>query len=198
MGISSWTAERENLLIDLKHKGLSASEIGARLGSTRNSVLGKLHRMGLATPLEDFDFWTDQEVEVLKKEWNTGKSVTEIGQELFAQCGKNRTNHGIVGKAERLGLVKRMTIKVKLRSTLQYDYAASEEGVRKRLAEHPSLNIPFFDLQEFHCREITGTGPDGLASYCGHPRQTEKSYCEFHQSVNCHVITPVNRVYYRG
>lgn len=45
----SWTDERVESLKQLWKDGLSASQIAARLGSvTRNAVIGKVHRLGLA------------------------------------------------------------------------------------------------------------------------------------------------------
>ncbi len=44
-----WNDERVELLKKLWGEGLSASQIAARLGSvTRNAVIGKVHRLGLA------------------------------------------------------------------------------------------------------------------------------------------------------
>ena len=44
-----WTAERVESLTKLWQEGLSASQIAARLGDvTRNAVIGKVHRLGLA------------------------------------------------------------------------------------------------------------------------------------------------------
>ena len=46
---SRWSNERIELLIRLWGEGLSASLIAARLGDvTRNSVIGKVHRLGLS------------------------------------------------------------------------------------------------------------------------------------------------------
>ena len=46
----NWTGERAELLKKLWGDGLSASQIAAELGGiTRNSVIGKAHRMGLET-----------------------------------------------------------------------------------------------------------------------------------------------------
>lgn len=42
-----WTAETIEALAALQAEGLSASQIGARLGCSRNAVIGKLHRLGL-------------------------------------------------------------------------------------------------------------------------------------------------------
>ncbi len=44
----NWTETRiEQLRTMWLDEGLSASQIGARLGTTRNSVIGKVHRLGL-------------------------------------------------------------------------------------------------------------------------------------------------------
>ena len=46
----SWTEERVATLKELWEKGLSASQIATELGGvTRNAVIGKAHRMGLAS-----------------------------------------------------------------------------------------------------------------------------------------------------
>jgi GcrA cell cycle regulator len=45
----SWTDERVESLKKLWQEGLSASQIASRIGSvTRNAVIGKVHRLGLA------------------------------------------------------------------------------------------------------------------------------------------------------
>lgn len=46
----SWTDERVKLLSKLWQEGLSASQVAAELGGgvTRNAVIGKVHRLGLA------------------------------------------------------------------------------------------------------------------------------------------------------
>ncbi|MAN81484.1 MAG: global cell cycle regulator GcrA-like protein, partial [Magnetovibrio sp.] len=43
-----WTPQRVNALIALWDEGLPTSEIGRRLGITKNAVIGKVHRLGLA------------------------------------------------------------------------------------------------------------------------------------------------------
>lgn len=46
--VHEWTEERVAELTKLWESGLSASEIGRRLGITKNSVVGKARRMDLA------------------------------------------------------------------------------------------------------------------------------------------------------
>ena len=44
---ADWTPERVAALIALWNEGHSTSEIGRRLGITKNAVIGKVHRLGL-------------------------------------------------------------------------------------------------------------------------------------------------------
>ena len=47
MAAVDWTPERTKILIALWEEGLPTSEIGRRLDVTKNSVVGKVHRLGL-------------------------------------------------------------------------------------------------------------------------------------------------------
>ena len=47
MSSVEWTPERIKLLIGYWEEGLPTSEIGRRLGVTKNAVVGKVHRLGL-------------------------------------------------------------------------------------------------------------------------------------------------------
>ena len=50
----NWTDDRVELLKKLWNDGLSASQIAAELGGiSRNSVIGKVHRLGLSGPGEE-------------------------------------------------------------------------------------------------------------------------------------------------
>jgi GcrA cell cycle regulator len=49
MTIGTWTAERIEQLRNFADSGLSSSQIAAEIGVTRNAVIGKLHRLGLAS-----------------------------------------------------------------------------------------------------------------------------------------------------
>lgn len=52
MGRRSWTQESIDLLRSMWNCGHSGGQIGLELGVTRNSVIGKAHRMGLSKPRE--------------------------------------------------------------------------------------------------------------------------------------------------
>lgn len=48
MTTATWTAERIDQLRNFVVTGLSCSQIAAEIGITRNAVIGKIHRLGLA------------------------------------------------------------------------------------------------------------------------------------------------------
>ena len=48
--------------------------------------------------------WTDERVEILKKMWGEGQSVSQIAEELGGV-----TRNAVIGKVHRLGLSKRAT-----------------------------------------------------------------------------------------
>lgn len=47
MSAEEWTPDRIKVLMALWEEGLPTSEIGRRLGVTKNAVVGKVHRLGL-------------------------------------------------------------------------------------------------------------------------------------------------------
>ena len=47
---AGWTTERVEILKKLFDAGLSCSQIAGEIGTTRNAVIGKMHRLGLSRP----------------------------------------------------------------------------------------------------------------------------------------------------
>jgi GcrA cell cycle regulator len=47
---AGWTPERIEILKKLFDAGLSCSQIAGEIGTTRNAVIGKMHRLGLSRP----------------------------------------------------------------------------------------------------------------------------------------------------
>jgi len=87
-----WTPERIQALIAMWNEGLPASEIGRRLAVTKNAVVGKVHRLGLAKrritapPKETVDRGDVVRLESLKADmcsWPTG----DPGDDDFRFCG---------------------------------------------------------------------------------------------------------------
>jgi hypothetical protein len=187
-----WTDERVTELRDLRSRSLSVSAIGARMGVSRNSIIGKLYRMGCNCPEENQDAWTPFEIETLKIVWATGATVREVMAEIRRICGTNRTTRAISAKADRIGLTKRMR-KKRMKS---WAFGPDPQPVKVQ-TECAPLNIPLMKVEAFHCREVVGRGDDGLALFCGHPRIDEYSFCAFHKQINYHKPNPNLRNMFR-
>tara|TARA_B100000315_G_scaffold61414_2_gene55760 strand:+ start:688 stop:1050 length:363 start_codon:yes stop_codon:yes gene_type:complete len=85
-----WNAERVEELTKLWATGLSASEIGRKLGITKNAVVGKVRRLDLAmrrqpaTPKVDRKVITLDSLKANMCSWPNG----EPGTPEFRFCGK--------------------------------------------------------------------------------------------------------------
>jgi len=78
-----WTEENINKLIELHKQGLTYSEIGRELGVTKNSVTSKVQRMinfGILESRMDHILWSEEDLEMLFKLREDGKTWAEIGQ----------------------------------------------------------------------------------------------------------------------
>jgi len=97
MSTIEWTPERIAALIALWNESLPTSEIGRRLGITKNAVIGKVHRLGLtkrrASPKAE-----DEPIQLIRLDslnstmcsWPVGNP----GEEAFHFCG----DEVVVGK----------------------------------------------------------------------------------------------------
>ena len=92
----AWTDERVELLKKLNADGLSASQIARVLGgTTRNSVIGKLHRGGIITSQEPT--WPPEKIERLRALVEAGLPASKIADEL----GGGITRRAVIGKMRR-------------------------------------------------------------------------------------------------
>jgi hypothetical protein len=61
------------------------------------------------------------------------------------------------------------------------------------MTDKSPLDVPLMQLQRHHCREVTGTGEDGLAAYCGQPISGRTSYCDQHRRSNLVMVAHATR-----
>jgi GcrA cell cycle regulator len=178
----AWTEERIELLKKLWLEGeLSASQIAAQLGgTTRNAVIGKVHRMGLG----------GRAAAVLAKKSPPRKKTT-------AKTAKRVTK-----------LRQSKDVKKKNTSPKSNDVRKEPENNGKKLVNPllnpieelvipPSERTTIMNVKEYQCRWPIGDPNDESFHLCGRERLDEKPYCEFHarksyqtvQRGSCRVLT---------
>lgn len=191
-----WKPEKNEALIKAWLAGDSIRTIATALKVSHPSILKHASRLGLKGRPRISENWTAEKVERLKELWPLKEfPAVAIGEKI------GMSKKAVIGKAWRLklptknwsnqytGKPKVSAIKTKVsrngggRSTTKGMRAALRVVELKQIATRVdpvvSLNVGLLDLQEFHCRWVTGTGDDGLATYCGHEK-AYRSYCAHH------------------
>lgn len=162
-----WTEERVGALKQLWSEGLSASRIAGQLGCvTRNAVLGKVHRMGLA-----------------------GRATTSREAALFG--GLTKRQRARIGRANALQFAARSE---SVKAAIARSRTTEAEWISERL-ERPSPRPPerqtvksllpplvarvsFADLEDHHCRMPVGDPGDAGFGFCGQTPVPGVPYCE--------------------
>lgn len=150
-----WDEHREATLRHLWSAGLSASQVAERLGGlTRNAVIGKVHRMGLAARSPN------------RKLRDTRKRSERYAAKRQERLLKMRAKAR--GKAKAVGQRAIM--------------AALREGATPLpMADAPSPHpVKHDDLEPHHCRWPIGDPREPEFHFCGATKVTGLPYCTGH------------------
>jgi GcrA cell cycle regulator len=151
--MSNWTDERVETLKSLWAQGLSASQVASRLGNvTRNAVIGKVHRLGLA-----------------------GRATAS----RIRPARRGRVSR-LPLRPTRLQFHARRNLAPKPVAALASQTAALQ--IAPTFAPEPPepLGIVLLDLSETMCRWPIGDPSMPGFSFCGHVRAPGTTYCEHH------------------
>lgn len=161
----------------------SASEIAEKFGVSRNSVIGKIHRLEtrarIATRKPDRRHWSDEAISIMRELWRDNS--TGVIAAALAERGYFYTHQAVCMKGLRIGLphkgrggVNRMSP-----TTITRRKVGSQRPKDARFArtEPESLNLSLLDLEPGQCRWANGDRP---YLFCGHPVEEGHSYCPHH------------------
>ncbi|MDX2264162.1 MAG: GcrA family cell cycle regulator [Hyphomicrobiales bacterium] len=156
----SWTDERVEVLKKLWTDGLSASQIAGRIGGgvTRNAVIGKVHRLGLA-----------------------GRATT-------SRMRSARPRARILPFPQRAPAVQYRTQgSAALKALLAPEYKAEVHVLPlptpEDLAVAVGERIALLELKECMCRWPIGDPQDEQFRFCGRKTAAGATYCEHHSAI---------------
>ncbi len=156
----SWTDERVEILQKLWKDGLSASVIAGRLGEvTRNAVIGKVHRLGLAGRA------TTSRVRLSRPV----RSRTIAGNARAAHSGAFRGNSQFADKRPRPRNAGPQRPKV--------------PKAMPPLEDAPDIRFGIGDLTPTVCCWPIGDPKRPDFQFCGRDRADRRPYCPHHQAL---------------
>lgn len=148
-----WSQELEDNVVADWTNGLSASQIGAKYGLSRNSVIGKIYRLNLPPRAKDLKV----------------RSVV-----VTAKRRRDRSK-----EIERYRLKRQLAREQRERD--KQLVAATVPFNDKLDAENPGVGI--LDLGFRSCRSVLRYSPGGLPLYCGEATQEGHSFCPRHSAI---------------
>ena len=160
----AWTDERVEQLKKLWSEGLSASQIAGRLGGvTRNAVIGKVHRLGLAGRA------------------TTSRMKTHRARPRMATAAAGGTTANAASTAKRQPKPARFASvgNPALRALYQPEaepFVPSIEELDIPLKERKTIQT----LGECHCRWPIGDPQNADFHFCGKEKVAGLPYCQFH------------------
>jgi hypothetical protein len=173
-----WTADRIDTLRRMHHAGSTCRDIGAAIGTSRNSVIGKLHRLGLAKALNATE-WTPERLSTLRVMHISGVPYKQIA----AACGA--PEHACRQKASRMGLAPRPHNSLKRRAPSNRaprDYTPKViEGI-----DAPSIDQAADIVDATGCLWAITPHHVGKGDhlFCNHPKDGASQYCAYHAEMN--------------
>lgn len=168
----AWTDEMVEDLRKMWHEGLTTGEIGKRLGVSKNSIVGKVHRLGLSGRPSP-----------IKKKNEPAKEKNETPKEAAKKEEKNAKK----AKPEK-------NIKEDNTSKPEIETKVSEVEVKETRieiirnstkVEHPKQHnkVMLTDLDNHTCRWPIGDPKDENFHFCGKKIKIGQTYCEEHANI---------------
>jgi GcrA cell cycle regulator len=152
-----WTEDRVEMLKKLWADGLSASQIASRLGGvTRNAVIGKVHRLGLAG-------------RATTSRSRTPRPRNRVSHLPLRPTRVQYRTHGNAALKPVYMPVEQPTVAL-----------AIVPSVVRELDVPSALRVDLLDLREHMCRWPIGDPQDEQFHFCGRHKASGISYCDHH------------------
>ena len=169
----AWTEERVKMLLQLREEGKTSSQIAEALGdTTRNAVIGKIFRLGLAKP-------------------SKRKPAQDAAEERISNRGNSPEKRGGTTGAAESASPENPGTETAGEPSSESDFARSVEDAAHvvgmdetmtlvKKAERDAKRLSLLELTERTCKWPVGDPSTDDFWFCGLPSKTGKPYCEAH------------------
>src|SRR5574344_2551111 len=176
--VMAWT---DKMVEDLKimwKQGLTTGEIGKRLGVSKNSIIGKVHRLGLSGRPSPIKKKTDTQVAPKIEDKPTSKPSTSQAEKPLEKA----KTKPIQEKTPQLPKGNKLSTPTELSSEKS---AQRMETIRNSMqVNHPHKHhkVSLTDLDNHTCRWPIGDPKDDTFHFCGKKVKIGQTYCDEHSA----------------
>lgn len=157
----AWTDEMVNQLREMWKEGLTTGEIGKRLGVSKNSIVGKVHRLGLSGRPSP-----------IKKKDTTDSTP--------ANNNKTETKNNIVKEKAEPKVSKKITEEKEEKIEKAEPSVQTVEPIKNK---HHHGKTMLTDLDNHTCRWPIGDPKDENFHFCGKKIRLGQTYCDEHANI---------------
>ncbi len=154
----AWTEQMVEDLRTMWKQGMTTAEIGKKLNVTKNSIVGKVHRLGLS----------GRPSPIKKKDENVAENNVETSAAVqpATEAKPVSSSAKSTGKAEKFVAESRPVVS-----------SASQNDVAKKGI------VSLVDLDNHTCRWPLGDPKDENFHFCGRKIKIGQTYCEEHANI---------------
>lgn len=182
-----WDSVALKKLKALTGKGLSTSEIGKRLGMSKNAIVGKLNRLGWNAKAGGAATTKEAEVKTVSKKSTVKKAAVAVeGKKPKAKESEKKTKVSVknAGVAKTAAKGKEVVAVAKVVKATEDKNAKSESKMSaKNLAMHQRIvqhSLEMANLKPNQCRWPIGDPDSEHFHFCGETVFVGKPYCYEH------------------
>lgn len=168
----AWTDEMVEELKKLWKEGVTTGEIGKRLGVSKNSIVGKVHRLGLSgrpSPIKRKDD---------NKEVVEAKPTTKLAPEKAPEKKAKETK---AVKAEKKEIKKEVVEEKYIVAAEEIEVYEEVIEVKTKTAQNGKIGVA--DLDNHTCRWPIGDPKDENFHFCGCKVKLGQTYCDEHAAI---------------
>lgn len=180
----AWTDQMVEDLRVMWKQGMTTAEIGKKLGVSKNSIVGKVHRLGLSgrpSPIKKKESSDAAEVTAAPKEKSTNSEKEVAKKTVERENDKPQVSKTVAPaadkKAEKLETEKQEPAKITPKEEPEVKECFKSD------MEKSAKAVSLMELDNHTCRWPLGDPKDENFRFCGKKVRIGQTYCEEHAAI---------------
>ncbi|MBE6445140.1 MAG: hypothetical protein E7019_03670 [Alphaproteobacteria bacterium] len=169
----AWTDEMIEQLKKMWDEGLTTGEIGRRLNVSKNSIVGKVHRLGLSgrpSPIKKKD-QTSETPKSEKKQSAPKEKAKSVAPETKTVTEKPKKDAKNIAKTENVAKADEIDLKF------------IPAPIKEKTPSKAGQNVSLVELDNHTCRWPIGDPKDDNFHFCGKKVRIGQTYCDEHSAI---------------